>query len=467
MHFTKYAILDTSLDNKWLLLNTLTGDSLEINESDYKDVTSLMQGEKKRIHSELKKKLEEKNFLLTSVKKESELISRFKKDFFFMKENRPVVFGICLTYDCNAKCIYCYEHGVKRKTDKMNVSDIHKIFSAIEYFSAYNSATNIRIFLEGGEPFLPENEEILKKAFYQISQYKKRYPLTELYIFTNGVNTLQYLDLLKEYKHIISDLLITLIGNEKLHNAYRPTVDGSNGYTAAIDTINTLLTNRISVRIVLNINKQNIHGIKDLLRIKDENQWDYSDMFHGFYPSRIKYLTCYNNNEINEAEAIDMYQAILQDNPSDIDQLDFGDFRTLKNVQKFVKALSNNQTRFQQFESCSGSSLRQFLFDPHGDIYTCTKVTGRAKYSIGKFKPYLHLNHDMIQWWKDRTCENIEKCQACNLAYICGGNCAYEAIEKNKDIHSPSCPPVSELLKTCLEQSFNNQNSINQNDIVY
>jgi len=467
MYFTKYAILNALSDNRWLLLNTLTGDHMELNNTKYKEITSLMQGEKIQIELELEKKLEEKNFLLPSFEKESELISCFKKDFFFIKKNKPVVFGICLTYDCNAQCIYCYEHGVKRKTDKMTVSDIHKIFAAMEYFSVYNSGTNIRIFLEGGEPFLPENEEILKKTFYQISQYKKRYPLTELYIFTNGLNTLQYLDLLKEYKHIISDLLITLIGDEKLHNAYRPTIDGSNGYIAAINTVNTLLANRIGVRVVLNINKQNIHGIKDLLRVKNENQWDDSDMFHGFYPSRIKYLTCHNRDEINEAEAIDMYHAILKDDLEDIDQLDFGDFRTLKNVQAFVKVLSNNQTRFQQFESCSGSSLRQFLFDPHGDIYTCTKVTGRADYSIGKFKPYLHLNHDMIQWWKDRTCENIEKCKVCNLAYICGGNCAYEAIEKNKDIHSPCCPPVSELLKTCLEQNFNNQNSINQNDIVY
>lgn len=467
MHFTKYAILDRSSDNRWLLLNTLTGDHLKLNEAECKEISSLMKGEKREIESDLEKNLKEKNFLLTSVKKELELISHFKRDFFLMKENKPVVFGICLTYDCNAKCIYCYENGVKRKKDKMSVSDIHKIFSAMEYFTAYNLGTNIRIFLEGGEPFLPENEKILKKAFYQISQYKKKYPLTEIYIFTNGINTLQYLDLLKEYKYIISDLLITLIGNEELHNAYRPTLDGSNGYVAVINTINTLLANRIGVRIVLNINKQNIFGIKDLLRIKNENQWEYSDMFHGFYPSRIKYLTCYNNNEINEAEAINLYQAILQDDPSNIEKLDFGDFRTLKNVQKFVKAITDNKIRFQQFESCSGSSLRQFLFDPHGEIYTCTKVTGRAKYSIGKFKPYLNLNPDMIRWWKDRTCENIKKCQACNLAYICGGNCAYEAIEKNKDMHTPSCPPVSELLKTCLEQNFNNQNTINQNDIVY
>ena len=452
MYKTKYYIYKNVSGKYRLLINTLTGDTIYIRPKSNEERYVLLFSKEKYdlISNHFLEILKEKYFIYNSKEEEMKKIEDLKEIHNKTKENKPLMFCFCLTYLCNSKCKYCYEEGVEQKCNIMTINDIDKAFEAIKYIISINNTETFNFFIEGGEPFMKGNEKVISHLLKKMEEFKKEYFQTNVFFFTNCTNTNSFIDILLSHKELITEFLITMIGNKELHNLYRPTKDKSEAFENTLKVIDNLIQNKFSVKIILNIDRGNVHGIKDIINVVKKYKWDQSQYFHGYYPSRIKYLTSYNKNEMSEFEVLHTYNIILSSEGHYYDRFNFGDFRCLKNVLNFIQSLSSKNPTFQQFESCSAATLKQFIFDANGDIYTCTKVTGKIEYSIGKYSPYLLLDEEKIKWWKNRNSANISKCKSCFAAFVCGGNCVYEAIEKNGDANNPVCPPVMQLIDYSL-----------------
>ena len=98
----------------------------------------------------------DKNFL--NLDKQETIITNenLKKlnslDFFeTINQNEEILdFVIVTNTDCNLKCSYCYESGIK-KYEKININD-EQIFNFIQYNISKYPSKNVSVEFTGGEP---------------------------------------------------------------------------------------------------------------------------------------------------------------------------------------------------------------------------------------------------------------------------------------------------------------------------
>ena len=127
--------------------------------------------------------------------------------------HKPIVIPtFLLTYGCNFRCSYCYEKHVRKKGKEAIKQRItpEMVRGLFQYFTdhAY-TAGDVTLF--GGEPLLPENEDVVREI---LDQAKAR----DLYVsvVTNGYTLDSYAPLLSKVK--LRTIQITLDGDRERHN---------------------------------------------------------------------------------------------------------------------------------------------------------------------------------------------------------------------------------------------------------
>ena len=98
-----------------------------------------------------------------------------------------------------------------------------------------------------------------------------------------------------------------------------------------------------------------------------------------------------------------------------------------------------------RFWAC-GAHTSILVYDSLGYIYPCYESVGDESHRIGSYKPTLKFN-DMAQQWRNRTVFTIPQCRECNLAYFCGGGCAYQAYREKGSLNEPFCDKIKFSMK--------------------
>lgn len=151
---------------------------------------------------------------------------------------------------CNLNCYYCFQGN-----DSYDIKNNYKAQMNFEkYKNKLNEFEEVVIF--GGEPLLIENMEIIKKAFHYCNV-----PIT---IFTNGNFEANWYETLILHKEKINKMIITLDGPERIHNLRRFN-SKENSYRKIINNISFLKSNNINVIIQVNIDKNNIFYVEELI----------------------------------------------------------------------------------------------------------------------------------------------------------------------------------------------------------
>jgi uncharacterized protein len=450
MYFTKYFFLHELNKEFYILVNTLFGEYILLSCDQYSLILDAMD-DLNELPEELQVSLKEKHFIYSDRNQEIKIKNKIKEKVSNEILNKPLIFGICLTYNCNSKCIYCYENGVDRDQKVLSGEDIKMIFQAIEIIIKHNAQRKIRIFLEGGEPFMPGFENELSFIFQNVRNLKRRKKNISFYSFTNGQTTLEYFNLIENNKDIIDDFLITIIGDNDLHNHYRPSIINENSYQHVVNTVDRLVLSGVNVKIVLNVDKNNISGISYVKELIKKKEWNSYSNFHDIYMSRIRYFKP-NNSDIDESDII---SKIASFNNSFLSKqsIDWSDFRLYRNTKACISTLN---TPFQQLYSCTANESRQFLFGPCGYIYSCTKATGKSQYAIGTYMPHLLFYRKNIEMWKSYNTENIEMCENCRFQFLCGGGCLLESKKDLNGKNIPKCPNVEKMLSIVCNNDLKN-----------
>jgi uncharacterized protein len=148
MKFSKYNIISDMVDGKRVLFNTFNGKMIALTEA---RLSQLKAGDSSSIKNESARDFIQRNFLVECDVDESKLLSDKLEA---MRVNTDIVsLTILTTMDCNLKCRYCYQEGI-RNTTYMTEETAENTFRFFVRLVEDNKPSKIRLHFYGGEPLL-------------------------------------------------------------------------------------------------------------------------------------------------------------------------------------------------------------------------------------------------------------------------------------------------------------------------
>lgn len=324
-----------------------------------------------------------------------------------------------LTYKCNFKCPYCYEQKNNKSTSILTTEMVDKVFEL-----EHNQINNILFY--GGEPFLPCNmdtiEYIIQKA-----------PNATYAAITNGYYLDKFIDILKKVK--ISFLQVTLDGDETIHNQTRILKNGQFTFSKIISNIDKYLEENIPIKIRMNISSSNIESC---IKLREELAKKYLGKPLSFELQPIFQLDSDLRNTLSDkiSESDDKTKHLFRPGTFDYNTI-------LYSCSPIMMYLSTKQKTFYPIcNNCDAETSRRF-YDADGNIYSCILSVGNEKATIGTYFPEFKMKETSLI---TRTVFTIEKCNNCNLAFLCGGGCAYGVGANSGNMNQPNCFNITNTL---------------------
>ncbi len=353
--------------------------------------------EEKNLYELLKKR----QYLLPEKEEEeikNQIIEKLKKR---NRQKKPVSAWFVLTYRCNFHCPYCYENAVKGEKT-MTVEMIDKVFEINPELK--------HIGLFGGEPFLPENRNLIKYIF-------RKAPKAEYYAITNGFYLEEYLDLLQSVH--FSNIQVTLDGTEENHNATRFQKKGQPTYDKILSGVQKCLSANIAGTIRMNLSSENY---EDLVREKsliESTEWGKKAAFE------IQPLFQCEKDEKNM-----LYEKLMEQDQKGMP----GANRILTKMLPLSNFLYSGTRLRPVLKACDPEGINRF-YDPYGDIYNCILAVGQVPKAVGTYFPEFKLKEKSFL---TRDITKIKECQTCKNALFCGGGCP-NGIPDKQDLYTPNC----------------------------
>ena len=247
LRFSKYC-MQLPVDQGTLLYHTLTGELL-------------FMGHEERLE-DCADKLEASWFLVPEnfdEQKQTDDLRRLSK-LFAAKKNRNH-FTILTTTDCNARCYYCFEVGLKRQTMTTETAR-----DTAEYISKVCGDEKVHIKWFGGEPlYNREAIEVISKILQE-----KNIPFTSE-MLSNGY----YFDAATAKTAVqnwnLKKLQITLDGTKEVYRRTKAYLQrDEDPLSRVFDHIESALQAGIKVSIRLNMNRQNAEDLMTLADVLNE-----------------------------------------------------------------------------------------------------------------------------------------------------------------------------------------------------
>jgi uncharacterized protein len=328
----------------------------------------------------------------------------------------------------------------------MNKDDIDKVFEAINKICDSKNIKNAKILLFGGEPFLPSTKDIVH---YILEQSANRgYKIGAI---SNGTNISTFNEDFRKFKNNFNNIQITLDGPKEIHDKLRVKANNGSTFDQIVDNINLLLKIGIHVSLRVNVGKNNVDFIPEILKLIDENQWNKLKNFScQLAPITDHFCTGCLPNWMPESELLLKIYNLFDDFEEIKKKYKISLGMDLERRTKLINDIFNKKTCNKSMPNpspCSAGARTYYVFGPDGNIYPCTETVGNPKYSIGTFIPELLIDTKKEDPWR-RNVTNINKCSECNIAPICGSGCTLSHILTNGiNFENPVCNYAHETIE--------------------
>jgi uncharacterized protein len=430
-------------DESTLLINTLTGAIDIITPEILHYLENINSTRNSPIDDLTRERLKRRGYIFESIEDETRWLQYIIDAY--SKTEKSLSFVVCPTYGCNLRCTYCFEGDLTSDSQNcMSIADVEMMFRAIDKLSdAYkNRSRSIGLF--GGEPLLPANKEIVRRVLEEAQ--KRAIPVG---IVTNGVFVEHYTDVFNKHKELISSVQVTIDGPERVHDLRRKSSAGKGSFDKACEAIDMLLRMKINVRARTNIDTQNLGYLQELFDYIGAKRWRESPNFAANI-TPVEDHACKRSYEffLPQHMLVEQVLKTLKVTPELRGLFQLNMFRTLRHINSVV---SESDRTFPLLYYCEANNFEQAVFGPDGHIYACTEGMGNPEMAIGQFRPALKINEEAIKMWNGRNVLTIEKCKECDIAFLCGGGCAYSALVVNGDINEPVCNNARETIFAYLD----------------
>ena len=237
--------LNLSVDEGFIIHNFLTGECLFFeNETDITAGSEYMYSRYFFVPVDNDDiKLAEELRLAVRLKKKKKEITSYK---------------ILTTTDCNARCFYCYEAGMKRENMSTHTAD-----ALVDYIRKKSDGKKITLSWFGGEPLL--NKQVIDHICSELRKSGIEY--TSVMTSNGYLFNPETIKSAKE-KWNLKNIQITLDGTRGVYNRIKAYIDAvDDPFERVMGNIKMLTDNKIHVNIRLNMNTDNY---EDLLSLADE-----------------------------------------------------------------------------------------------------------------------------------------------------------------------------------------------------
>lgn len=323
-----------------------------------------------------------------------------------------------LTYNCNLRCIYCYEE--KSPLD-MNWLTAQAIIDFIINRAMMRKDEKIDVMFYGGEPLLQKTlmEKILGSLENKLSKHNIQFTTG---IITNGsLLTKEVVELLQHYH--CQFIQITVDGPPEVHNRRRPMISGKKSFNPVIKGILNAVE-KVPVHIRVNVDEDNFNDIPQLI-----------DYFTSLGLDKRRSVNVDLARVTATTEADKHYHGYCID-PRLYDE------KILKYLQQLKRnGFSSRLKAFKSYLFCGAYTERQFIIDCIGDIYTCLGGLRRKEFIVGNIfnKPPFYSTYGL---WTRRSSLLFPQCRSCNILTFCGTGCADEAFAQNGSLNTVVCPTI-------------------------
>lgn len=274
-----------------ILYNTLYNSLSRLDQQEYEEYAS-----PKSCGTSLKQQLVEQGFLLPQNIDEGEAYYRITA-FLCQRLQRPMKIILAPTMECNARCFYCYEAGVRHGRMSAQTAE-----SIAEWIVGHAQGQKLELVWFGGEPLL--GKDCIDLISARLSEKGAAF---SSYMITNG--SLLENETLPEQidRWHLQTVQITIDGDEKEYLRRKNYTAASSGlYRELMGHIRTLAQNGINVQLRLNIDRGNVLSIYRAAREIEELFGTYSNV--NFYPAFLSG----SEEPLDEAEKVEIIQGLLR-----------------------------------------------------------------------------------------------------------------------------------------------------------
>ena len=370
----------------YLIYNNLYSSLSRMSEEEYAQYKDL-----KFSTENLQSELEEQGFLVDENINEIGVFNAYSK--LNSKRMNPVPsITVTPTMECNARCFYCYEEGVRH--GRMKKESAEKI---VRFIKALDTSKGVFITWFGGEPLM--NQEWMDYFADMLRAEKIKF---SAFMISNGSKIDE--SVIKKMKENwnISSIQITFDGDCEEYIKRKNYLDQNESiFFQMIKKIKALSDAGIAVQIRLNIDKNNVESIYSL--VARLQQIFYSDTKISYYPA---FLTG-KSNFLTEREKVDVIKKIME-----IDENKFH--------------INNYLYKKPKSSACYYNQKNAFSIDVSGNVFICERAIGHPQKAIGN----IEQNYDFA--FAERELSGLRpECQNCPFLPKCHGGCKAAYDENN------------------------------------
>lgn len=381
--FNKYCNFIKQSDRVSVIYNALTGGIVQIGESELKNINS----ETPFIQRE---HLIQNYYLVKEDFDEYQVVDNYRKHKKkFVKGNyleNPYSYVIMTTSDCNARCPYCYELGLKNK-QPMSEEVMEKTIKYI--LDNTDPGQDVDIMFFGGEPLY--NKDIIDNITTRLFGAER---IVKTTIISNGYLFDDSLIEIAKNDWKVTSVQITLDGPEEVYNKTKKFIyKDENPFKKVIYNIHGLLNRGIDVSIRLNIGVHNISDMKELLNYLFEE-------FEG-----CENLTIY---------PWEIYQQIK---PENYKTLYSGILELLDMIQDHGFQIKEDAENGIKTTHCMVDSGDSVLINEKGELGLCEHYVHDFMFSTLDHPEIKDYN--VINSWFDYVKTDSDRCKECKIRPIC------------------------------------------------
>lgn len=245
--------------------------------------------------------------------------------------------------------------------------------------------------------------------------------------FTVTTNALLLNDEIIEYINAnFVNVVLSIDGRESVNDKMRVRVDGSGTYSRILQKIKDVANSRGQNNYYVRgtFTRENLDFSKDVLHLADE----------GFKQISIEPVVAQDGSgyEIREED--------LEYIKNEYERLALEYVKRKKeergfNFFHFMIDLEHGPCAEKRFKGC-GSGFEYVAVTPEGYIYPCHQFVGMEEFKMGNVYEGI-LKHDITDKFRNTNILSKYDCKNCWAKFYCGGGCAANAYNFNRDINIP------------------------------
>ncbi|MBC7222541.1 radical SAM protein [Candidatus Bipolaricaulota bacterium] len=362
------------------------------------------------------KELESRGHLYRDQQEEIALANRLRH-LVEREVSRVVRIHVIPTYECNLRCVYCYEEGIPRSGGVISRSRLEAMLEVIEHISASATVEKTQLVLFGGEPLLNRPAQV--EAVRRVLEYgQERH--WELEVVTNGVELRDYVPLLKEYG--ITQIQVTIDGPKSVHDKRRPRLSGRGSFDAIVRSVSSALSAKLPVVVRVNGDNQNVDYAPELVALFRAYGWLDEPLFGAYWG-----LTFDLNGRHRYCGPPDVLLKKILEIRKQYPLTKRISLEAWEALQFLLFPFFLGEPRLPKFFFC-GAQRNEWCFDLWGNIYYCADSVGRSDFIVGRYIPSLQLDTSASDLWRHTDPLHTPGCAVCPVRLCCGGGCWFRRI---------------------------------------